>query len=557
MKKIHHSLSLLITSLCIIFSPVMIFAASPVWTIINSASFNQNWDVVTDASGNVFVLSNETNSINGTTDAVITKYTSTGYMTGKVYFDYHTGLDWGKKLMVEGAGNIYLLCTSTYVSGDDDIVLVKYSNNLIKQWHRYYEPYSGKTDEAVAMANDGSGNVYVAGNAKKGINNYDACIAKYNSAGTKLVSYVYDNAASGKTEKTTNLKINLFGQLAWLIQQTNATHGTQIAVLSMNGSLVKNFAAIFDFAQTGYKYDMPNDVYYDDYGLIYVAATCEKTATTDYTPVIIKVDQTGTVVWTTEIPSSIGKGAEKIFNDNGNLIVFTGGMRIIKMTQTLGIITVNKSIGSSLTLMDAKKDALNNFYVASRLKTTIPGNGGTVNATVQRVYKLNNAGTTLWSSNKNPVFPSTIEAPNAIAITSASAIYTCGVKDVNGALWAFNTTNNLKPTAIANESETAVEENNEQMRLSGIPDGSLEMTVYPNPATDVVNLKLKASPAEPLTVNVTNLNGQVVQKLEMASEKMQIAVSHLPAGIYYITVSHMGESKTFKIIKNNFRGNID
>jgi hypothetical protein len=80
---------------------------------------------------------------------------------------------------------------------------------------------------------------------------------------------------------------------------------------------------------------------------------------------------------------------------------------------------------------------------------------------------------------------------------------------------------------------------------------SLEMKIYPNPATDYLILKIEGIVKTQCFASLYNTNGNLLQTIEIASNETSIPMqSHLP-GTYILKITLASkEIKTFKIIKN-------
>lgn len=74
----------------------------------------------------------------------------------------------------------------------------------------------------------------------------------------------------------------------------------------------------------------------------------------------------------------------------------------------------------------------------------------------------------------------------------------------------------------------------------------ISMKVYPNPATNKINLTSE----NPLgKIALYNLLGQEVLQMESESNKAEINISHLPSGTYILKSESLNHSQTHKIIK--------
>jgi hypothetical protein len=72
--------------------------------------------------------------------------------------------------------------------------------------------------------------------------------------------------------------------------------------------------------------------------------------------------------------------------------------------------------------------------------------------------------------------------------------------------------------------------------------------LYPNPATNMVTLRLDGAPGG--QVRFISMNGQIVKQLQLSGENcLDIPVSDLPAGTYLVLVNHDHEVAALKLIK--------
>lgn len=81
----------------------------------------------------------------------------------------------------------------------------------------------------------------------------------------------------------------------------------------------------------------------------------------------------------------------------------------------------------------------------------------------------------------------------------------------------------------------------------------LSISAYPNPATDILILKIENFDSKASRFNYVfyDMNGILLQTSRIENEETTIMVGNLLSGIYFVKVTDTyGEIKTFKIIKN-------
>lgn len=72
--------------------------------------------------------------------------------------------------------------------------------------------------------------------------------------------------------------------------------------------------------------------------------------------------------------------------------------------------------------------------------------------------------------------------------------------------------------------------------------------VYPNPA---LGHKVFVKSAVPLdTISITNINGQLIRKMDLANDNLFVEIGDLPTGFYFLKIEANGQSVTKKIIVN-------
>ncbi len=83
-------------------------------------------------------------------------------------------------------------------------------------------------------------------------------------------------------------------------------------------------------------------------------------------------------------------------------------------------------------------------------------------------------------------------------------------------------------------------------------DGEGDFLVYPNPSINEVYVNLSNISAEsgPATMNILNMNGQLVKKVSLeTSDDIRVDISDMAAGVYYFIVQQEAQTFSQKVIK--------
>jgi hypothetical protein len=89
---------------------------------------------------------------------------------------------------------------------------------------------------------------------------------------------------------------------------------------------------------------------------------------------------------------------------------------------------------------------------------------------------------------------------------------------------------------------TAIEEN---------IDLAVNIKVYPNPASDVVNISFEEPLEGEINVSILDSQGKLVKKdmIEAAITEKQINLQELPAGVYYLRMTKGKLVNVYKVVK--------
>jgi uncharacterized delta-60 repeat protein len=162
-----------------------------------ASSIDTAWDVAVDSSDNIFVTGSSASAGAGSYDIYTCKFTSSGGASSNILLG-GGAQDHGYAIAIDSNDNVYVVGhTASDGAGNDDFVIVKYSNNLSVSWKRTLG--LGSSNRGYGVAIDSEDNVIVSGftgNDNEG--SFDLLIAKYNSSGTiqwqRMVGGTYEDA---------------------------------------------------------------------------------------------------------------------------------------------------------------------------------------------------------------------------------------------------------------------------------------------------------------------------------------------------------------------------
>jgi len=130
--------------------------------------------------------------------------------------------DYANGVATDSSGNVYVTggtkggLDGNTSAGDTDLFVIKYNSSGTKQWTKQFG--TDRIDEAIGVATDSSGNVYVVGGTKGNLNGIsnsgrtDAFVIKFNSSGTKqwtkqLGTSKHDRARGVATDSSGNVNV--------------------------------------------------------------------------------------------------------------------------------------------------------------------------------------------------------------------------------------------------------------------------------------------------------------------------------------------------------------
>jgi hypothetical protein len=165
-----------------------------------------------DGAGNAFVTGQSYGS-NGGPDYATIKYNGGGARQWvKRYNAGGNNEDEAMDLAVDASGNVYVTGHSYGASGNHDYLTIAYNSSGVQQWVQRYNGPGNGDDQANALALDGAGNVYVTGRSFSSNGNQDYATIAYNSSGVRMWVLRF-NATANDTDEARDIAVDASGNV--------------------------------------------------------------------------------------------------------------------------------------------------------------------------------------------------------------------------------------------------------------------------------------------------------------------------------------------------------
>ncbi len=324
-----------------------------------------------DNGGNIFVTGfSQQDTASTNRDYVTIKYTSNGQEQWTAVYST-PGDDEPGDLVIDNSGNVYVTGKSNIASTGEDYLTVKYNFSGEEQWAaRYTGLNTSQSDRGKALAVDDDGNVYVTGGSYGGVAGgfSDYATVKYNSDGVEqwVTRYSHSNpgideAVSIAIDEEGNVYVGGFSQSETLndyaVIKYNA-NGEEQWVARYNGSANLN--------------DMIAAIVVDEQNNVYVTGTSRGTGTVeDYVTIKYSQKTSSAQTISSEIPDifTLSQNYPNPFNPTTKISWQSpvGGWQTIKVYDLLGreiatLVDEYKPAGSYAIEFDASKFSSGIYY---------------------------------------------------------------------------------------------------------------------------------------------------------------------------------------------------
>lgn len=272
--------------------------------------------IAVDAPGNVYVAGNSFSASREWSYKVV-KYDRDGNLKWTALSDANENSANPDKVFamaIDAAGNVYV--TGIGYDHDevlDDYMTIKYDGNSGQVlWKSFY--HGSAEDQAIALALDQAGHVYVTGRSKNASGDWDFLTIKYNAAdGAELKTVAYNG---GDNDMPTALAIDAAGNLFVTGGCQHAENGYDYLTIKYNAGLGSVWTRHYNNPEIN-DYDMANAMALDAAGNVYVTGTSHRGQNGGYDYATVKYDPQGAESWVIryegpgdDIPSAIALDQE-------------------------------------------------------------------------------------------------------------------------------------------------------------------------------------------------------------------------------------------------------
>ena len=153
--------------------------------------------IAADNLGNVYIIGNNNWGFS-TSDIYLVRYNAAGLQTGGILYNSpYNNADQAVAVATDVSGNVYVAGTVSVNASTSDIVVIKYNSSMTQQWVTIFNTPENYIDDVNAMKLDAAGNIYLTGSIVKGAFEYDYLTVKLNSSGTVMWHATYNGTANG------------------------------------------------------------------------------------------------------------------------------------------------------------------------------------------------------------------------------------------------------------------------------------------------------------------------------------------------------------------------
>lgn len=544
---------------------------------------NSALSLIENTSGNVYTVGALTNS-NTMKDACLLNHNAAGTLQyNKQYNGEGEFTDKGIAICMSG-GILYSTGYCYSYNEDRNFCTIKYDASGNKVWVKTYNGPGFDTDEPRAIAGDVSGNIYVAGRSKNLLNDYDLLIVKYNPAGDTLWTRNYDSGILGDEDAVSmavnsngdvyvtgvadgdasllvnnnylTAKFSAAGGLLWAktyngtgngddkaisIDLDNAGNayvtgktwnGLDYDIQTMKYASTNGLATPFATYSSTIGDDIPSVLKLDYNGNICIGATSDRDATssTNRDFLTIQYNSAGVQQWA-NLYNGSGTGDDDLSNltidANGNIIVTGSSDLDSTATDNLDYVTIKYSNSGTEAWRKTYDGNAHNTDIATSVSTDINGNIFVVGQSDEGsgLSKNNDCTTLVYSATGNELQHVSFDGAATGTDQAAHVLNDGGLVYITG-YGTFSTSQQKDFLTLQYNVSTGIKSS---------VDEETQWIVFPNPTNQYLNIKSFSKEIFNQTnLSAVDVTGKTVLQQELSSNSVynRVDVSGLAKGLY-------------------------
>jgi len=499
--------------------------------------------IAVDRSGNVYVTGDRSccGDVITLQDFVTIKYNSNGDEQWVAIYDSPAKLtDGAVAIALDGSGNVYVTGYSFSYTTRTDYATVKYNSNGTELWSVLYNGPNNSTDRVRGLSVDDSGNVYVTGISWDSTGS-DYITIKYNTNGAELWVARY-NGPADYDDQVHAIAIDNSGNVYVTGSSTGIGTGWDFATIKYNLNGIEQWVARYNWQLN----DGADHIAIDDSGNVYVAgATRSPDTNSDYTTV--KYNSNGIEQWVTRYtgPGNAADGIWDLAVDNSGNVFVTGESWGGSPGKEYATVKYNTN---GFEQWVARYNGPGSGGFATSLAVSESGNvyvtglnGGVGTDSDYATLKYNSEGIEQWVARYNG--PENLyDAALSLAIDDSENVYVTGYSYINQYCSEYVTIKYIQGTPVSVEEQEIKN-----------PGGYLLYQNYPNPFNPTTTVEYSIPEASFVELKIYDILGREVVTLVKENKpsgkhSVRFNASNLPSGIYFYRIVSGNFTATKKLI---------
>lgn len=334
--------------------------------------------VAMDNSNNIFTIGSLTRS-NGSFSMFVIKYDQNGNLADTAKFNVTTtSSEMPVSACIDAAGNIYVLGSTNAVSGSNDILKLKYSNDLDLLWQHTFSGTGAGSDMPVQMLLSNDNKLVIAASMRNSSSGLDYGLFRFDTNAALIMQYIYDGTGGDQDIPyaiTCDNQNNLY--VTGSSRNSDTLGSEDILTLKIDPTALLLWERRYNGTGSGIDYGTAIAV--DIAGNVYAGGTTDK-HDVHLAYALIKYGPTGDALWLEEY--SVQEFSEdfvySVAVDNSYNVFVTGisfdslhdyDIATIKYSQPIGIQTISGGVPSGFRLFQNYPNPFNPMTI---IKFEIP-----------------------------------------------------------------------------------------------------------------------------------------------------------------------------------------